>query len=195
MKKIHNAMMGVKKKSWVALILVITLATVLATALYVSNEYYGFRINTDSTVHCEIKHYRNGLLIGYVNHPMTETNYGKNQTRNLLGGASTKALLYLANSNDTTEVDTSWTSLIGETVSCGLARALGTFVLDNSADGKWNVTYTWTATIPITACLYGVYSDSGTSATLCYAEQQGAGNLRSLLANDLLVMTVQGTVS
>jgi hypothetical protein len=152
-----------------------------------------FQFNSQTTIHLTIEQYRHGILISKTYHAMSETNFGHNQTRDLLGGVNTNALLYFANSNDTSAFDATWTALPGETTQDGLGRALSTYTLDPSGNGKWNLTYTWTATGPITANLYGIYSTAYNGATLCYAEQQGAGNLKNLTATDTLKMVAQGT--
>lgn len=153
------------------------------------------QFNSTSELHCLIQQFRNGTLISWTYHAMSETNFGHNQTRDLLGGVNTNAMLYLANSNDTGAFDATWTALPAETVSDGLGRALGTYTLDPTGNGKWNITLTWTADHPISAQLYGVYSQSHAAGvnTLCYAEQQGSGNVKNLAAGDTLAMTIQGT--
>ena len=151
------------------------------------------RFNSYTEIHLWVEQFRNGTLISATYHAMTITNFGKNQTRDLLGGVNANAMLYFAASADTSVFDATWTVLPAEITANGLGRALGSYILDPSGNGKWNVTYTWTATGSQATQLYGIYATAYSGATLCYAEQQGTGAVKNLLASDTLKLTGQGT--
>ena len=153
------------------------------------------KFNSYTEIHLWAEQFRNGTLISVTYHAMTITNFGKNQTRDLLGGVNSSAMLYLVCSADATAFDATWTALPNEITTNGLGRALGSYALDQSGNGKWNVTYTWTATGTQSTQLYGIHTTAYAGATLCYAEQQGAGAVKNLLAGDTLKLTAQGTSS
>jgi len=146
----------------------------------------------DAEFHCWIMHYRNGKLISVTYHPMTLTDYGKDQIEKLLAGESTDPFKYFACSNSSDSVSTSWTSLPGEITGNGLARTAATYT--NTGTGTWNMTVTWTATGTVSTKLYGVYA-TASGDTLCLAEQQGEANQKNLQSGDTLKMVVQGSVS
>jgi len=179
----------------ISAVLMIVCLSIAIYSLSFNESPAGITFGSHNVIHLLVQQYRNGILISETYHTMTITNFGKNQTRDLLGGVNTDAMLYFANSNDTTAFDATWTTLPGETTTAGLGRALGAYTLDNTGNGKWNVTYTWTATSSMSANLYGLYSTAYSGATLCYAEQQGAGAVKNMVAGDTLKLTAQGTAS
>ena len=142
--------------------------------------------------HCWIMHYRNGELISVTYHPMTLTDYGKDQIEKLLAGESTNPFKYFACSNSSDSVSTSWTSLPGEITGNGLARTAATYT--DTGTGTWNMTVTWTVTGANSTKLYGVYA-TASGDTLCLAEQQGEANQKNLQSGDTLKMVLQGSVS
>jgi hypothetical protein len=195
-----NRKISINKKS-LALTIAVSLSLILcisfAVQIYFPLVSNSMTIASHNEFHCWIEHFRNGKLLSATYHAMTITNFGKNQTRDLLGGVNTYSMLYLGCSNDASAADAAWTELPSEITANGLARALGSYVLDDTGNGKWNVTYTWTASGTQSTRMYGVYSRSYAAGqtTLCYVEQQGAGAVKNLLADDTLKMTVQGTSS
>ena len=184
------------KKGNLAIVVLSVLAIMcIAIALSTSIDQQFGAFSTRTEIHLLAEQFRNGTLISATYHAMTITNFGKNQTRDLLGGVNTNAMLYLASSADATAFDATWTALPAEITANGLGRALGTYVLDPSGNGKWNVTYTWTATGTQSTQLYGIYATAYSGATLCYAEQQGAGAVKNMISGDTLNLTAQGTSS
>ena len=185
-------------KIFIALIIAIVgiLSVAIAMDTRVNTVPFGaFQFGSSTEIHLWVEQFRNGTLISATYHAMSITNFGKNQTRDLLGGVNTNAMLYLATSADATAFDATWTALPNEITTNGLDRQLASYVLDPSGNGKWNVTYTWTATGTQSTQLYGIYSTAYSGATLCYAEQQGAGSAKNMLTGDTLKLTAQGTSS
>jgi len=179
-------------KQKIIAITVITVALlVFASFTQVSPTRFG-RFTAKPEFHCWIMHYRNGKLISVTYHPMTLTDYGKEQMEKLLAGESTNPFKYFACSNSSDSVDTSWTSLPGEITGNGLARTAATYT--DTGTGTWNMTVTWTATGTVSTKLYGVYA-TASGNTLCLAEQQGQDNQKNLQSGDTLKMVLQGSIS
>ena len=111
----------------------------------------------------------------------------------MIGDDNDLGLTWFCLSNNETVVDTDWVVLPNEITSGGLARAQASYV--STGTGTWNMTYTWTCSVAQGVCLYGVCSNSGTTSTLCLAEQQGSGARKNLDVGSTLKMTVQGTVA
>jgi hypothetical protein len=166
----------------------------------------GFETSSVSVLHCYVQLFNpEGILISASNHTMTETAYGMNNTRNLLGGyyvnGSQYADMYFCNSNDTSTVSAGWTELPSETNGDGMSRALATLTILTTGNGTWQATYTWTCSGgPCSAEEYGICSlpmnsTSANANSLDYAEQQGSSNVKNCGVGDTLNMTVTGTVS
>jgi len=182
-----------KKAILISTVAIISIAIVFgAIFLQPISQHFG-AFTVEYEFHCWIEHYdKDGNLLSITCHPMTMVNYGKNQTKELLGNETVLGFKYFCCSNDETAVDVTWTVLPSEIAANGLERHAATYL--DTGLGTWNMTWTWTASGSQSACLYGVCSES-TGSNLCLAEQQGSGARKNLVAGDTLKMTVQGTVS
>ena len=91
------------------------------------------------------------------------TNDGLNLVRGYLGaGAAGGAINYMALGNTTVPSDTD-TEHDGEIVGCGLTNKTADTYYEESQDGNWTQSATWTATCTITVNTTGLYN--GTAGT------------------------------
>jgi len=177
-------------------------ASITILVLLVATMMAQIQINKDSMrygsgleLHLTADHYRNGVLLSSSYHAMSNTNYGKNWTANKITGFNNATWAYNATyigcSNSTAAFDATWTALPSEITTSGLTRAAATMTYTGL--GTWNATVTFTITATNSTRMYGYYIDSGASATLIAAEQQGDGNQKNVLEGDTLIVTIQGT--
>lgn len=144
-------------------------------------------------IHLLVQHFdRSGNLVSESSHAMTVVDQGKDWVeQQLFNPNATQKAIYLACSNDSSTVSTSWTALPSEITNSGLARAAGTYT--STGVGAANVTYTFSVTATASTKLYGIYYDSYSSNvnSLIAAEQQGTANQKNMNAGDSLKLTVQ----
>jgi hypothetical protein len=151
-------------------------------------------LNLNYSFHLLVEHYRNGVLLSSTYHPLTIVDQGLTQLKLLAAQQNSSGLIYFSLSNDSSAVSTAWTILPNEITTDGLERANATYV-NGATLGTWNMTHTFTVTGLNATKLYGVNYNSGTSLSLCAAEQQGISNQKNLGATDTLALTMMGTVA
>jgi hypothetical protein len=175
----------------------ILVACLIADALVLGRIFFviqpqepSLTIVTKFEIHLLVQQFRDGKLISQTYHAMTVVNNGKDWVEQQLfnPNASQKAL-YIACSNASDSVSTTWTAIPNEITDGGLARDDGAYV--STGVGTANVSITFSVTATRSTKLYGIYYFSGTSATLIAAEQQGVGSQKNLVSGDSLAITAQ----
>jgi len=149
-------------------------------------------------INCEIVHKdASGNLISRTYHPGVLVDQGKEWIEDKLSGNNAARWglngTYISVSNDSSAVSTTWTIIPNEITTNGLARARGSYV--STGIGAWNISHTFSVTGTNSTKLYGLNYDSGTSATLICAEQQGLANQKNVASGDTLRVTWQISVS
>lgn len=153
------------------------------------------------SLHLLIQQIRNGKLISSSYHPMTITTFGKNWMADNIARSSgsynqSKYAEYLASSNDSSSVSTSWTYIPNEITDGGLGRAQGTYT--DTGTGTWNMSKTFSITATRSTKLYGYYIDSYANwayGGLVAAEQQGTSQQKNWNSGDTMIYTIMGAQS
>lgn len=161
---------------------------IAATVIYSHQPLERQGLVTSFELHMLVQHFRDGKLISETYHPMTITNLGKDWVeQQLFNPNSAQKAVYIGVSNDSSQVDPSWTALPNEITDGGLARAAGTYT--STGVGAANITVTFYVTASRSTKLYGLYY-SASGNTLVAAEQQGTANQKNLSPGDQLRVTV-----
>ena len=178
--------MGVQKR-YQALILGILLAFTIGLSVgRRESNLYG-TAGADPAGQVSVKAYRDGELFYEFDDHNLITTEGTTHIRDFMGWANqtNQASIYLSLSNDAVPL-TSWTKLPAEITGSGLVRATGTPSPVNAS--AYQVTYTWTASAPISVQCTGLHwnATSDSSNNLFAAASISSVSLQ---ANDMLQVT------
>lgn len=92
-------------------------------------------------IHCDMYHYRDGILIKHSHHAGVLTNTGKDFIEGKIGNSAfannTVFANYISLSNSTDSPSATWVILPDEITTGTMARTLGTYV--STGVGTWNV--------------------------------------------------------
>ena len=108
-------------------------------------------------IHCTMRHFRNGVLIGYSRHAGTLTTLGKNYIEDQISDSPSATMIGddIGLSNSTDSPSAAWTSLPDEITTGDMGRADGTYA--NVGDGQWNVTKSFSPSESNSTRLVGLY--------------------------------------
>jgi len=103
-----------------------------------------------------MRHFRDGVLIGYSHHAGVLTNGGKDWIEDQLGDSpSTDPAKWIGLSNSTDTPLATWTSIPAEITTGNMGRAAGTYA--NVGTGQWNITKSFSPSESNSTQLTGLY--------------------------------------
>ena len=178
--------MGVQKRYQAIVIGILLAYTIGISVGRRESALYG-TAGADPSGHVSVKAYRDGELFYEFDDHNLITTEGSTHIRNFMGwiNGTNQPCSYLSLSEDVAPV-ISWVRLPSEIPGSGLARATGAATVVNAT--AYQVTWTWTASAPVTVNCTGLHWDSGSMSNNNLLAAASISSV-SLQANDLLQVT------